>query len=54
MRNLRVLLEIDIYAIEHDPFAIGRRHRRADTLQFHHVFEGERMLARGRWRLRER
>ena len=42
MRNLRVRLEIDIYAIEHDPFAIRRRHRRADPLQFHHVFEGER------------
>jgi hypothetical protein len=41
MRNLRVRFQIDIYAIEHDPFAIRRRHRRADALQFHHVLEGE-------------
>ena len=51
MRNPRVRFQIDVYAIEHDPFAIRRRHRRADALQFHHVLECERMLLR--WRLRE-
>src|SRR6267143_4601053 len=51
MRNSGVCFEIDIYTIEHDPFAIGRGHRRADALQFHHVFESERTLLR--WRLCE-
>src|SRR5437899_12940590 len=45
MRNLRVRREIDVFAIEHDPFAIGRRHRRADALQRHHVFECEGMFS---------
>src|SRR5437667_12773803 len=52
MRNPRVRFEIDIYAIEDDPFAIGRWHRRADAFEFHHVLERERMLLR--WRLCER
>ena len=51
MRNPRVRFQIDVYAIEHDPFAVRRRHRRTDALQFHHVFEREWMLLR--WRLRE-
>jgi hypothetical protein len=51
MRNPGVRFQIDVYAIEHDPFAIRRRHGCADTLQFHHVFECEKMLLR--WRLRE-
>ena len=51
MRNLRVRREIDIDAIEHDPFAVRRRHRRADAFQRHHVFERERMLLRRRLRL---
>src|SRR6266487_6319159 len=51
MRNPRVRFQIDVYAIEHDPFAIRRWHRRADALQFHHVLECEWMLLR--WRLRE-
>src|SRR5258705_858077 len=51
MRDLRVRFQIDVYAIEYDPFAIRRRHRRADALQFHHVLERERTLLR--WRLRE-
>ena len=51
MRNPRVRFQIDIYAIEHDPFAIRRWHRRADALQFHHVLECEWTLLR--WRLRE-
>jgi len=42
MRNLRVRLEIDIDAIEYDPFAIRRRHRRADAFERHHVLECER------------
>src|SRR5262245_41966034 len=51
MRNLGVRFQVGIYAIEHDPFAIRRRHRRADALQFHHVLECEWTLLR--WRLRE-
>src|SRR5258708_37986630 len=51
MRNPRVRFQIDVYAIENNPFAIRRRHRRADALQFHHVLECEWMLLR--WRLRE-
>src|SRR4051812_32303553 len=51
MRNPSVRFQVDVYAIEHDPFAVRRRHRRADALQFHHVFEREWMLLR--WRLRE-
>src|SRR5436190_21525300 len=51
MRNPRVRFQIDIYAIENNPFAVGRRHRRADALQFHHVLEDEWMFLR--WRLRE-
>ena len=47
MRNLRVRFEIDINAIEHDPFPIRRGHRRADAFQLHHVFERERMLFAG-------
>src|SRR2546427_3512331 len=46
MRNSRVCFEIDMYTIQHDPFAIGRWHRRADAFQFHHVFESERALLR--------
>ena len=41
MRNPGVRFQIDVYAIEDDPFAIRRGHRRADALQFHHVLEGE-------------
>src|SRR2546430_1918237 len=44
MRNPCVRFQIDVYAIEHDPFAVRRRHWRADTLHFHHVFEREWML----------
>src|SRR6266436_1405229 len=44
-RNLRVRFEIDIYAIEHHPFAIRRRHWRADALKSHHVLERERVFA---------
>ena len=44
MRNLRVRVEIDIYAIEHDPFTIRRRHWCAEALQFHHVLKRERVL----------
>src|SRR5438876_1045712 len=44
MRNLRVRIEIDIFAIEHDPFSIRRRHRRANALEFHHVLKREGML----------
>src|SRR4029453_1205820 len=51
MRNPRVRFQIDVYTIENDPFAIRRRRRRADALQFHHVFEGEGTLLW--WRLRE-
>src|SRR5262249_31786222 len=47
----RVRREIDIFAVEHDPFAIRRRHRRAEALEFHHVFKGEGMFS-WRW-LRE-
>jgi len=36
--------QIDIFAVETDPFAIRRRNRRTDALEFHHVFEGEWML----------
>jgi len=39
--NLRVRFQIDVYAIEYDPFAIRRRHRRADALQFSPCLEGE-------------
>src|SRR6266511_952089 len=51
MRNLRVLREIDIFAIEYNPSSIRRRHRRTDALESHHVFKGEWMLwrRRGRW-----
>src|SRR6478672_4247761 len=51
MRNPHVRSQIDVYAIENNPFAIRRRHRRADALQFHHVLECERTLLR--WRLCE-
>ncbi len=44
MRNLGVRFQIDIHAVEHDPFAVGRRHRRTDTLKFHHVLEREGMF----------
>src|SRR5262245_5811247 len=46
MRNLCVRIEIHIFAIEHDPFTIRRRHRRADAFEFHHVFEHEGMFRR--------
>ena len=46
MRNLRVRLKIDIDAVEHDPFAIRRRHRRADAFERHHVLECEWMFLR--------
>jgi len=46
MRNLRIRGEIDIFAIEHDPFPIRRRYRRADALQRHHILEGEGMFLR--------
>ena len=39
MRNLRVRLKIDIFAVEYHPFGIRRRHRRADAFERHHVFE---------------
>src|SRR6476620_11063324 len=51
MRNPGVRFQIDVYAIEHNPFAIRRGDRRTDALQFHHVLECEWMLLR--WRLRE-
>src|SRR5437899_4102581 len=57
MRDLCVGPEIDIFASEHHPFSIRRRHRRADAFELHHVFEGEWMFAGGdtaRWRLREK
>src|SRR6266576_2451129 len=37
MRNPGVRFQIDVYAIEHDPFAVWRWNRRTDALQFHHV-----------------
>ena len=36
MRSLGVRRQIDILAIEYDPFAVWRRHRSADALEFHH------------------
>src|SRR6266566_7895448 len=57
MRNFRVRFQIDIFAIEHHPFSIRRRHRRADAFELHHVFEGEWMFATGDtgpWCLREK
>ena len=45
MRNLGVRLEVHIDRVEHDPFPIRRRHRRADAFQFHHVLESERLFA---------
>src|SRR6476660_8611082 len=59
MRNFRVRLQIDIFAIKHHPFSVRRRHRRADALELHHVFEGEWMFAAGDigpgpWCLREK
>src|SRR5215475_26983 len=50
MRNPGIGFEIDIDAIEHNPFAIRRRHRRADALQLHHVLEREWTLLRCRLR----
>src|SRR6266576_692441 len=47
MRDFRICLEIAIFAIEHHPFSIRRRHRRADAFELHHVFEGEWMFATG-------
>src|SRR5204863_3641220 len=47
MRNPRVRFQIDIDAVENNPFAIRRRHRRADTFERHHVFECERMFLGG-------
>src|SRR5438094_3994958 len=44
VRNPGVRFQIDIYAIESNPFAIRRRQRRADPLEFHHVLKRERML----------
>ena len=40
-------VEIHIDRVEHDPFPVRRRHRRADAFQFHHVLESERPLAAG-------
>jgi hypothetical protein len=58
MRNPGVCLEIDIDCVEHDPLSIGRRNRRADAFQLHHVFEGEGAFAPrcgiGRWLRQER
>src|SRR6266487_6897061 len=54
MRNLRVRREIDIFAVEHDPFAIWRRDRCAHALQRHHVFECEWMFGAWAWRRRLR
>src|SRR5580765_4796883 len=51
MRNPSVRFQIDVYAIEHNPFAVRRRHRCADALQFHHILECEWTFLR--WRLRE-
>src|SRR5947209_4489889 len=57
MRNLLVRIEVYINRVEHDPFSIRRRHRRADAFQFHHVLESKWPLAardRRSWcRLRE-
>jgi hypothetical protein len=41
---MAIRCEIDVFAVENDPFPTQRRHRRANALQRHHVFEGERML----------
>src|SRR4029077_10459800 len=41
MRNFRVRIQIDVFAVEYDPFPIRRRYRCADALQRHHVFERE-------------
>src|ERR1043165_3729178 len=46
MRNLRVRFEIDIYAVENNPFAVGRGHRRADSLELHHILKRKGMLCR--------
>ena len=61
MRDLCIRIQIDIDRVEHNPFAVRRRHRRTDTFQFHHVLERERMLgcrirarARARGRARAR
>ena len=51
MRDFCVRIQIDVDRVEHDPFSIRRRHRRADPFQFHHVLERERVL-RGRARIR--
>ena len=44
MGNLRVRLKIDIGRGEHDPFAVGRRHRFIDPFEFHHVLKPEGVL----------
>src|SRR6185369_8338125 len=51
MRNPGVRFQVDVYAIEHYPFPIRRRHRRADALEFYHVLECKWTLLR--WRLCE-
>ena len=53
MRSLGVRREIDIFTVEHKPFAIRRRHWRTDPLEFRHVFKRERVLLRRRGRLSE-
>ena len=45
MRDFRVRLQIDVDRVEHDPFSIRRRHRRADPFEFHHVLESEWLFA---------
>ena len=47
VRGLLVRREIHIDRGEQNPLAIRRRHRLADALQLHHVFESEWMLDLG-------
>src|SRR5215472_8431047 len=42
VRRLLVRRKVYIDNAEYDPFAVGRRHGLGDTLELHHVFEGER------------
>src|SRR5262245_58553243 len=39
IRNPRVRFQIDIYAIEHHPFTVRRRHWRSDALKLHHILK---------------
>jgi hypothetical protein len=47
MRLSCVRLERDIDGAERHPLAVGRHREVADTLQLHHVFEGEGALGLG-------